>query len=236
MPFGGIRHADRYTLDCLPSAFRSQGFSPSQRLDPGTPSWLLFQATSAHRLHGSPELLPSRSASVPLGTSCSPAIECSMTCRASRHIRGRRDIHSASRADHQRHTAGDPGSRALLRPGVRHSVRRVNVTRSRCSPDLFPLRGVPTPPLGVSPPLVHLAACHLRKGARRRCFRVSIRSGLAATPEGAASASIRFATSYASCRNGLRRVTPGRLESDTLQILQAGSGMHQSPVSIRFRC
>lgn len=31
------------TLDCLPSAFRSQGFSPSQRFDPGTPSWLCFK-------------------------------------------------------------------------------------------------------------------------------------------------------------------------------------------------
>jgi hypothetical protein len=32
-----------YTLDCLPSAFRSQGFSPSQRFHPGTPSWLCFK-------------------------------------------------------------------------------------------------------------------------------------------------------------------------------------------------
>jgi hypothetical protein len=106
----------------------------------------VFQATSTHRLHGSPELFPPRSALVPLGTSCSPAIECSMTCRTSRHIRGYRDIRPASRTDHQRHTAGDPDSRALLRPGVRHSVRRVNVTRSRCSPDLFssPRRTNPT--------------------------------------------------------------------------------------------
>jgi hypothetical protein len=31
------------TLDCLPSAIRSQGFSPSQRFDPGSPSWLCFK-------------------------------------------------------------------------------------------------------------------------------------------------------------------------------------------------
>lgn len=61
------------TLDCLPSAFRSQGLSPSQRFDPGTPSWLLFQATSVRRLHGPSELLPSRSAVVPLGT---PLLSC----------------------------------------------------------------------------------------------------------------------------------------------------------------
>jgi hypothetical protein len=43
LPFGGIRCTDRYALDCLPSAFRSQGFSPSQRFDPGAPSWLCFK-------------------------------------------------------------------------------------------------------------------------------------------------------------------------------------------------
>lgn len=30
-------------LVCLTNAFRSQGFSPSQRFDPGTPLWLCFK-------------------------------------------------------------------------------------------------------------------------------------------------------------------------------------------------
>lgn len=92
LPFGGIRCADRYTLDCLPSAIRSQGFSPSQRFHPGTPSWLLFQATSAHRLHGPSELLPSRPAVVPLGThllSCHRALQ---DAPASRHVCGANEL------------------------------------------------------------------------------------------------------------------------------------------------
>jgi hypothetical protein len=43
VPFDGIRCVDRFALDCLPSAFRSQGFSPSQRFNPDTPSWLYFK-------------------------------------------------------------------------------------------------------------------------------------------------------------------------------------------------
>jgi len=43
LPFGGVRSADRCALACLPSAFRSQGFAPSQRFYPGTPSWLFFK-------------------------------------------------------------------------------------------------------------------------------------------------------------------------------------------------
>jgi hypothetical protein len=43
LPFSGIRCTDRCALDCLPSAIRSQGFSPSQRFDPGAPSWLCFK-------------------------------------------------------------------------------------------------------------------------------------------------------------------------------------------------
>lgn len=43
LPSGGIRCTDRCALDCLPSAIRSQGFSPSQRFDPDAPSWLCFK-------------------------------------------------------------------------------------------------------------------------------------------------------------------------------------------------
>jgi hypothetical protein len=224
-------------LDCLPSAFRSQGFSPSQRFDPGTPSWLYFKPhppvgfmglqSFSHR--GQPSCL-----SAFLLLSCHRVL---LDAPANRRARGT-STHPSGKPDRQwRRTNGDPGSRALLRPGVRHSTRRVNVTSSRCSPGLFPLRGVPTRPLGLTPPLVHLSACHLRRGARRRCFRVSIRSSLGAAPEGVASASMRFVTSYEPCRCGLRRVTPDRLGNQ-----RAASPASRtrntpiSPVSLRFRC
>lgn len=38
VPFSGVRCIDRYALGCLPSAIRSQGFSPSQRFAPDAPS------------------------------------------------------------------------------------------------------------------------------------------------------------------------------------------------------
>jgi hypothetical protein len=38
VPFSGVRCIDRCALDCLPSAIRSQGFSPSQRFAPDAPS------------------------------------------------------------------------------------------------------------------------------------------------------------------------------------------------------
>lgn len=79
MPFSGIRCIDRYALDCLPSAIRSQGFSPSQRFAPDAPSRLYFKP---HPLVGFLGLQSFSHRSQPrcLSTSpCSPAIRCSMT-------------------------------------------------------------------------------------------------------------------------------------------------------------
>lgn len=198
----------------------------------------MFQATSARRLHGSSELFPSRSAAVPLGTpllSCHQALQNEPDKPAT--FAGHRAMHSASQTHGIRHTAGGPGSRALLRPGVRHSRRRVNVTWSRCSLDLFPLRGIPTRPLGLTPPLVHLRARHLRRGARGRCYRVSIRSNLGAAPEGAASASMRFITSYIPGRSRLRKATPGRLRIRRMcKPCKQGHTSSRSTVSVCFRC
>jgi hypothetical protein len=137
LPFGGVRCADRCALACLPSAFRSQGFSPSQRFHPGTPSWLCFKphpplgfmGLQSFSRRGQPWCL---SAPVALLSSGAPR-----QSRTSRLVWMRRHIRSDEPNRRARHTTGGPGSRALLRPGVRHSTRRVNVTQSRCSPGLF---------------------------------------------------------------------------------------------------
>jgi hypothetical protein len=197
----------------------------------------VFQATSTPRLHGPSELLPPRSAVVPFGTRCSPVIGRSETepdkparLDASTHPLGRAEQTCATH--HRRpwlQSFAPTGRPTLHATGERHAEPLLSWP--------FPLRGIPTRPLGVSPPLVHLATCHLRRGARRRCFRVSIRSGLGAAPEGAASASMRFVTSYASCRSGLRRVTPGRLGSKhTANPASKAPRGAVSPVSMRFRC
>jgi hypothetical protein len=88
------------TLALPAGAFRSQGFTPSQRLDPDTPSWLYFKPTSTQRLHGPSELFPPRAAAVSLDTRCSPAIGRSRT-RAGRadRIYGARSIHLACQTD-----------------------------------------------------------------------------------------------------------------------------------------
>lgn len=71
-------------LVCLTNAFRSQGFSPSQRFAPGTPLWLCFKphppvgfmGLQSFSRRGQPRCL-----SAP---HCSPAIRHSRTSRASR--------------------------------------------------------------------------------------------------------------------------------------------------------
>jgi hypothetical protein len=96
----------------------------------------VFQATSTHRLDGSSELFPPQSAVMPLGIRCSLAIRHSRT-RSNESIASAMCEHSRRRTGwHVLDTAGGPGFRAFLRPGVRHSVRRVNAEQSRCSPDL----------------------------------------------------------------------------------------------------
>lgn len=125
----------RWLASPAPSALRVShplsGFIPMHPV-------AVFQATSAPRLHGPSELFPSRSAVVPLGTRCSLAIGRSTTHRTSRRRLQRLRIPlSGEPVGWTRNTAGGPGSRALLQPGVRHSSLRVNVARSRCSPGLF---------------------------------------------------------------------------------------------------
>jgi hypothetical protein len=71
----------------------------------------------------------------------------------------------------------------MLRPGVRHSPSRRNVGRAAALLTFFPLRGVPTRPLGRSPPLIRLGTMQAAPASRRpqqraRRYRVSIRSGL----------------------------------------------------------
>jgi hypothetical protein len=154
------------TLVYLTSAFRSQGFSPSQRFDPGTPSRLCFKShplvgfsgLQSFSRHGQSSCLSTLAALLPSGAPRTRA------GRADRVYGVRRVCPDEPDVD-ARHTPGDPGFRALLRPGVRHFERRVSATRSRCSLGLCPLRGLPTRPLGLTPPLVHLPACRLRRGA-----------------------------------------------------------------------
>jgi hypothetical protein len=78
--------------------------------------------------------------------------------------------------------------RALLRLSVRTRGARLGARSSRCSPDLWPLRGLPVRPLGSRPPLLRL----LRRQPPRpktsqllasRHYRVSIRPNLGATPK-----------------------------------------------------
>ena len=75
----------------------------------------------------------------------------------------------------------------------------LGVRSSRCSPDLFPLRGVPTQPLGLRPPLRCLRgrSRNLRKGgSSRRCGTSGYRSGWAWKPlRRLAPTSLGFVTS-----------------------------------------
>jgi hypothetical protein len=106
--------------------------------------------------------------------------------------------------EHQAHAATLPGLRkagwsstdrlvptTTERCSDRESVLdrwRLSERTSRCSHDLFPLRGLPIRPLGSRPPLM----CLLRRGSRHlavpwpvvsRHFRVSIRLDLGVTPK-----------------------------------------------------
>jgi hypothetical protein len=78
--------------------------------------------------------------------------------------------------------------RALLRLSVRTRGARLGARSSRCSPDLWPLRGLPARPLGLRPPLLRLLGLEPPRpktdwlGALRH-YRVSIRPNLGATPK-----------------------------------------------------
>jgi hypothetical protein len=74
VPFSENRHTDRFVAVCLAATFRSQGFSPSQRLNPCTSSRLCFAPHPLIGLRPS-ELFPPRPAVVPHDTQCSPAVE-----------------------------------------------------------------------------------------------------------------------------------------------------------------
>jgi hypothetical protein len=69
---------------------------------------------------------------------------------------------------------------------------RLGERTSRCSHDLFPLRGLPIQPLGLRPPLMCLLFRESRRLTARwpvvlRHFRVSIRPDLGATPKSGSS-------------------------------------------------
>jgi hypothetical protein len=152
---------------CLTDPIRSQRFSRSQRLNPNTPLWPYFvphplvdfdnDLQSFFRT-GQPWRFSAPAALLPLG----PTVPTSRPGRRS-HLLSDASQQAAPRTqntlspttlsvtfcDAASHFAkpenapAAPGFRALLRPGVRHSARRVNVTQSRCSLDLDPLRGIP---------------------------------------------------------------------------------------------
>jgi hypothetical protein len=188
----------------------------------------VFQVASTRRLLGPSELFPPRPVVVPLDTRGSPAIGCSKDAsRRADRVYGVRGVCPDEPDVDARHTPGDPGFRALLRPGVRHFERRVSATRSRCSLGLCPLRGLPTRPLGLTPPLVHLPACRLRRGAANGASGCQSGRAWAWHPEGATSASVRFATSYEQIDD----------ECDTQNALRTGAFRASfSVVAARFRC
>jgi hypothetical protein len=108
----------------------------------------------------------------------------------------RRDVRSAHRSADGSRKAGWSilrqaracDFRALLRPSVRTRGMSLNMRPSRCSLDLWPLRGLPVRPLGKSPPLMCLLGQLPRRPKTRwrmalRHFRVSIRPNLGATPK-----------------------------------------------------
>ena len=82
LPFSETRCVDRYVAACLTTTIRSQGFSPSQRFDPGTSLRLCF---TPHPLVGfrPSELFPPEPAVTPLDAQCSHAIEHTYSSTAS---------------------------------------------------------------------------------------------------------------------------------------------------------
>lgn len=113
----------------------------------------VFQAASTRRLLGPSELFPPQSAAKSLDVALLSCHQVLHDADRANRLRLRRMKRSIWRTGwHVLRIAGDPGSRALLRPGIRHSARRVNVEQSRCSPGLLPLRGLPARPLGRTLP------------------------------------------------------------------------------------
>lgn len=154
--------ADRCAPACLTDAIRSQSFSLSQRFSPGQSSWLYFTPHPPLGFMG----LQSFSHPVSRDVSRHPHTLMPLTqphCETT--------FHSACPAWHLARTGPTSGQstvrcarqwsdyRALLLPSIRHSPFRVNVTESRCSLGLDPLRGLPARPMGANPPLMHLLSC-----------------------------------------------------------------------------
>jgi hypothetical protein len=109
-----------------------------------------------------------------------PGAQCRATTRA--------PPDSAKRPVKQARTGKNPDFRALLQLSVRSPPTSLDAWRSRCSPGLFPLRGLPTQSLDSRPPLMcfplgpDLPPKKQNKTDQRHS-RVSIRSGLGTTPK-----------------------------------------------------
>jgi hypothetical protein len=109
---------------CLTGAFRSQGFSPSQRLDPFETSWLCFTP------HPSPGFRASRAFSAqPAGASLDAA--CSRAVQVS----------SARRTEVR--VAIEELRLQSLSPTEHSTPVLTEAITGRCSPGLSPLRGLP---------------------------------------------------------------------------------------------
>jgi len=88
------------TLVYLTNAFRSQGFSPSQRLDPDTPSWLYYEPHPPLGLMGLQSFSRRGQPRCLSAPPCSPAIGHSRTSRTSR-LRLRVSSHASGKPDSQ---------------------------------------------------------------------------------------------------------------------------------------
>jgi hypothetical protein len=157
MGFGPLRRLNLGIIApvCLPDAIRSQSFSLSQRFEPAQASWFCF---TPHPPLGFRSGLQSLSRSVSRDASRRPFPSYRSRWRALARLPA---------------TSGRFSDRASV-PGW----ARLNPQPSRCSLDLFPLRGVPIQPLGQSPPLMCLLPRRwprpkTRLRATSRHFRVS---------------------------------------------------------------
>jgi hypothetical protein len=132
----------------LTGAIRSQGFSPSQRLDPLGTSWLCFAPHPSIGFTAS-RASPAQPAVAPLDARCSPAVQV-----------------SAPERPKSPRCARSCGFRALLRLSIRHPPDRS--PPGRCSPGLSPLRGLPITTAG--PKSAPLALHLLKVGCARPVF------------------------------------------------------------------
>jgi hypothetical protein len=123
-----------YVTACLTATFRSQGFSPSQRFGPHLPLRLCF---TPHPLigFGPSELFPPKSADMPFDTSCSLALGVYASLY---DLRARQHNPSTERLD----TAS--GLQSVAPTWCPTLQATETAARSRCSPGLHPLRGMPT--------------------------------------------------------------------------------------------